>query len=337
MTSELTTHDTARLAESFVLRGDISGLSTQERAALYVRLCESLGLSAATQPFAALKLNGKEILYPTRGATDQLAAIHRLNRDIIDGPRLLEMGGVTLLYCKALVTHPNGRTETAIATLAGRVDENSLMKCETKAKRRATLSILGLGMLDETEIEAIPASAKAPSSLDTPAAATVTKADAKAAKEAATTAILADYDADVRDGRDPDEAWEAAKAKGRAQGCATEVQRRLALRERDAAEAKRAEAARIAALPPEEHPAAVSLSDDLASAETTAAVIQVVREHRDNLRANGVTPVGWPISVAAWDRVGGPQGAAGLRAALRSTPKATPPAPATEAVDAIVE
>jgi hypothetical protein len=32
---------------------------------------------------------------------------------------------------------------------------NALMKAETKAKRRATLSICGLGMLDETEVEDI--------------------------------------------------------------------------------------------------------------------------------------------------------------------------------------
>ncbi len=32
---------------------------------------------------------------------------------------------------------------------------NAMMKAETKAKRRVTLSICGLGMLDETEIETI--------------------------------------------------------------------------------------------------------------------------------------------------------------------------------------
>ena len=39
---------------------------------------------------------------------------------------------------------------------------NVLMKVETKAKRRATLSILGLGMLDEMELETIPANAQEP-------------------------------------------------------------------------------------------------------------------------------------------------------------------------------
>ena len=39
---------------------------------------------------------------------------------------------------------------------------NVLMKCETKAKRRATLSILGLGVLDEMELETIPANVQEP-------------------------------------------------------------------------------------------------------------------------------------------------------------------------------
>ena len=153
------TQTTQRVVESMVLRGDISALSPEERAKFYLQMCESLGLSAASQPFALLKLNGKEVLYPTRGATDQLAAHHRLSRRIVEGPEVRDFGGTKLLFCRAEVTHPNGRVETAIATLPARIDENSLMKLETKAKRRATLSILGLGMLDESEIESIPAGA----------------------------------------------------------------------------------------------------------------------------------------------------------------------------------
>jgi hypothetical protein len=44
----------------------------------------------------------------------------------------------------------------ALGKLAGDQLANALLKCETKAKRRVTLSICGLGMLDETETEAIP-------------------------------------------------------------------------------------------------------------------------------------------------------------------------------------
>ena len=45
-------------------------------------------------------------------------------------------------------------------TLKGEARANAELKCVTKAKRRATLSICGLGWLDETKVEDIPASAK---------------------------------------------------------------------------------------------------------------------------------------------------------------------------------
>src|SRR6516162_3098534 len=55
---------------------------------------------------------------------------------------------------------PNGRIDTSIGAvsiggLKGDNKCNALMKAETKAKRRLTLSICGLGMLDETEIETV--------------------------------------------------------------------------------------------------------------------------------------------------------------------------------------
>lgn len=152
-----------KVIESLVLKGDLSGLTPAQRAAHYNRVCDSLGLNPDSQPFAYLKLNGKEVLYATRGATDQLAAIHRVNREIIDGPKVIDLAGTKIVYCVARAAHPNGRTETAIATLQFADPVNVLMKAETKAKRRATLSILGLGMLDEMEIETIPAAVQQPS------------------------------------------------------------------------------------------------------------------------------------------------------------------------------
>jgi hypothetical protein len=158
--ANLTRRDEAKLIESVVVKGDLSGLDARELTAYYARMCESLSLSAASQPFALLKLNGKLILYPTRGATDQLAAIHRLNREIVDGPKVVDVAGTKMIYAVCRATHPNGRVETAVATVPLNDPLNGLMKAETKAKRRATLSILGLGMLDETELDTIPASAK---------------------------------------------------------------------------------------------------------------------------------------------------------------------------------
>ena len=45
-------------------------------------------------------------------------------------------------------------------TMRGDVRANTIMKAVTKAKRRVTLSISGLGFLDETEVETIPGAKK---------------------------------------------------------------------------------------------------------------------------------------------------------------------------------
>lgn len=156
------TETQARVIESIVLRGDLSGLAPRDRARFYVTMCERLGLNPNAQPFAFLRLNGKEVLYATRGCTDQLAAIHRINREIIDGPRVIDLAGTKLVYAVCRASHPNGRIETSTATVPLADPMNVLMKAETKAKRRATLSILGLGLLDEMELETIPSNVQEP-------------------------------------------------------------------------------------------------------------------------------------------------------------------------------
>ena len=141
--------------ESLALRGDISALNPQDKAAYLRKLCESLGLNPFTQPFIPLKLNGKEILYASRGATDQLSSINKLNREILKTERLED---VYIATCK--VTGPDGRFEIAtgavtLGNLKGDALANALMKAETKAKRRATLSFCGLGFMDESELETV--------------------------------------------------------------------------------------------------------------------------------------------------------------------------------------
>jgi hypothetical protein len=157
-TTDLARTDTLDPAalESLVLRGDISGLTAAQKVQHYLGMCRILGLDAATQPLAYLRLSGKEVLYVTRGATDRLAAMHSLNREIIDGPKVIDLAGTKLVIAVCRATLPGGRYETATATLPLSDPATVLMKAETKAKRRATLAILGLGLLDETEVDSIP-------------------------------------------------------------------------------------------------------------------------------------------------------------------------------------
>jgi hypothetical protein len=65
------------------------------------------------------------------------------------------------------VQDKHGRTDIArgavnISGLKGEMLANAMMKAETKAKRRATLSICGLGLLDEVEVETIPGATPLP-------------------------------------------------------------------------------------------------------------------------------------------------------------------------------
>jgi hypothetical protein len=148
--------DTAALLERVVVAGDLAKLSPAERLLYYRALCDSLGLNPLTEPFAYITLNGKLKLYALKNATDQLRAARAISITITARERHDDLYVVT-----ARATAPDGRQDEAIGAvpikaLGGEALANALMKGETKAKRRVTLSICSLGMLDETEVDSIP-------------------------------------------------------------------------------------------------------------------------------------------------------------------------------------
>jgi hypothetical protein len=78
-----------------------------------------------------------------------------------------------LCVVTARATTPDGRTDESvgavdIAGLKGEKLANAYMKAETKAKRRVTLSICGLGWLDETEVESVQAASNEPRQIEAP-------------------------------------------------------------------------------------------------------------------------------------------------------------------------
>jgi len=150
-------HPTPSTVESVVMRGDLSKLTDPQRLDYYNAVCKSVGLNPLTKPFEYITLNNKLTLYALRACTDQLRSIHKIS---VAEMAETERDGVYIVTCK--VANADGRTDiskgaVSIANLKGEALANALMKAETKAKRRATLSICGLAMLDETEVEDIPA------------------------------------------------------------------------------------------------------------------------------------------------------------------------------------
>lgn len=150
-------HPSMLAIEQVLIKGDLSSLSEAQRLAHYRRVCDSLGLNPLTTPFDYLKLNGKTVLYAKRDAAEQLRKIHGVS---IVEIQTAHVGDVYVVTVKAM--DKAGRTDAStgavtVGNLKGDNLANALMKAETKAKRRVTLSICGLGMLDETEIDTIHA------------------------------------------------------------------------------------------------------------------------------------------------------------------------------------
>jgi hypothetical protein len=175
----------AKTLEEVLLRGDLSPLSPDQRNSYYRAVCTSLGLNPLTKPFEYLSLDGRLVLYARKDCAEQLRKIHKISVEIVHREKWNECYVVT-----ARATLPNGRYDQSTGVVpivreggkweAGangkrffkgdgsytplRPDElaNALMKAETKAKRRVTLSICGLAVLDESELDTIP-----PERLDT--------------------------------------------------------------------------------------------------------------------------------------------------------------------------
>ena len=140
------------IMEKVLIGGDLSVLDERERVDYYAAVCKSVGLNPLTQPFEYLNLQGKLTLYAKRSCTDQLRAIHSISVEITHRDKQDDLYVVT-----ARGTNPAGRSDESVGAvplgnLTGDALANAIMKAETKAKRRVTLSICGLSILDETEV-----------------------------------------------------------------------------------------------------------------------------------------------------------------------------------------
>ena len=153
MTTEITKIESEIVSNLFI-KGDLSGLTADQKIAYYRGFCQRLGLDPLTQPFKLLKLQGKEVLYCDRSGAQQLNKLHNVSHAI--QTRATE-NDLYIVTCRASIgdrfTDSIGAVN--VKGLTGDALANAIMKGETKAKRRATLDIVGLGMLDETEVETI--------------------------------------------------------------------------------------------------------------------------------------------------------------------------------------
>lgn len=155
------------IIEEVVVSGDLAKLNPAQRVQYYNRVCESLGLNPFTKPFDYITLNGKLTLYARKDATEQLRRIQRISITGLDA-KLVD----DLYIVNATAMTPDGRIDQATGAvsvngLKGEGKANAIMKAETKAKRRVTLSICGLGWTDESEVDSIPGAQKVAVNMET--------------------------------------------------------------------------------------------------------------------------------------------------------------------------
>ena len=148
--------------EDVITKGDLSKLTSEQRSEFYIKLCNRHGLDPLTQPFDWLTLNNRLTLYANRRCADQLRKINQISIKIISQD---QSDGLLTIHVQAKDKDQREDEDLGVVslpdTLKGEARANTILKGITKAKRRVTLSICGLGYLDETEVEDIPASAKA--------------------------------------------------------------------------------------------------------------------------------------------------------------------------------
>lgn len=145
----------ASAVEQVLIGGNLAPLTPPQRVSYYNAVCKSLNLNPLTRPFDYITLNGRLVLYPKKDATDQL----RLNRGV-SITRIAAQYVDDLYVVTADAKDRDGRTDSGTGAvcmtgLVGEAKANAIMKAETKAKRRVTLSICGLGMTDDSEVDSI--------------------------------------------------------------------------------------------------------------------------------------------------------------------------------------
>lgn len=141
--------------EKVIINGDLKELSPEQRIAYYKMFCEAQHLDPRTRPFQYLTLNGKLVLYADKGCAEQVR-----RRDHISIVIVAREHDADFVMVTSRATLPDGRTDESIGAvnvkgLSGDALANAMMKAETKSKRRVTLSIAGIGLPDESEIETI--------------------------------------------------------------------------------------------------------------------------------------------------------------------------------------
>lgn len=139
------------------LQKDWKSVPDEVRVRFVSRLCEALNISPVLNPFRFIDMKGVTVLYADKRAASLIANANRISTEITK--ELFDKEKQILkIYVRA--TDPHGVYTDEFAAIhlgsnAGEVRANLEMKCLSKAKRRAILSLKDLSVPDEEELDFI--------------------------------------------------------------------------------------------------------------------------------------------------------------------------------------
>ena len=174
------TQDAHDIIETVMMKGDLAKLTPEERTKYVLAVCQSTRLNPMTRPFEYVMLDGRLVLYARKDAAEQLRKINKvsiriLSRELVDdvytvhvhatdldGREDEDIGSLVMVYPAKYKNREGNYVPHPMAgkPLRGTERANAQMKAVTKAKRRVTLSISGLGLPDESEVEDMLAAAE---------------------------------------------------------------------------------------------------------------------------------------------------------------------------------
>lgn len=146
-------HDVERV----IIGGDLRGLQPGQRLWYYGYRARQAGLDPLTQPFNWLsnRKTGSQSLYLNKEGAAQLRKKHGISIEIVSAA---EAGDYFEVRAKASTTDGRHDEDFGGAYLKGLVGDdrmNAKALAFTRAKRRVSISIVGLGMLDESEVAGV--------------------------------------------------------------------------------------------------------------------------------------------------------------------------------------
>jgi hypothetical protein len=143
-------------ASAWMAESEVGTLQGNNLAAHYITACERAGIDPSQRPFLVVRVGVRDVLCATHKAVKLMNIIHGITHEMVEGPCAVDLCGVQLVKVVCRAKARDGRVETATATVLWGQPQNSLEGCMARARGRATLSLLGLAVLDEHELEMIP-------------------------------------------------------------------------------------------------------------------------------------------------------------------------------------